>query len=297
MSIQYKGNQLLFDKIFQIFKSKMSQSINQDMSLFIPHVFENICKDQIIQVIEKKYMLGKVKTVDTVLKADKDHNYQYVYVHFDYWNDNGLSRRLQSDIMDPNKEARIYYMFGSSNINNDKYYWVVLENKAKRQISGARKPRIIIEESLTEKKELHEFSTPEKPMHNKDFSKLMNAPIKKCDEKTETLEGKINKYIDECAKKIDFDEIDDNYIEEEDCMDMDEIDIEFERQNMELISSDYASYLENKVQDLMYIIDRLNFDKINLLTQNEMLKLDVKNQEYMMSIAENREPFYRPYWL
>lgn len=276
----------------------MSKSINQNMSLFIPHVFENICKDQIIQVIEKKYMLGKVKTVDTVLKADKDHNYQYVYVHFDHWYDNGLSRKLQGEITDPNKEARIYYMFGSSSINSDKYYWVVLENKGKRQLTGARKPRIVIDETTTEKKALPEFSTPEKTLTNKDFSELINAPIKKCDKNIENLDDKINKYIDECAKKLDFDEINEKYFEEEqDCIDMDEIDIEIERENVELISSDYASYLENKVQDLMYIIDRLNFDKMNLITQNEMLKLDVKNQEYIMSITENREPFYRPYWM
>ena len=275
----------------------MSQSINQNMSLFIPHVFENICKDQIIQVIENKYRLGKVKTVDTILKADKDHNYQYVYIHFDYWNDNETSRRLQNEIIDPNQEARIYYMLGSSSYNSDKYYWVVLENKGKRQLTGARKPRIVIDETPAEKKALPEFSTPEKTLKNKDFSELMNAPIKKCDEKIETLDDKINKYIDECAKKLDFDEMNDDYIEEEDCIDMDEIDIELERENMELISSDYASHLENRVQDLMYIIDRLNFEKMNLITQNEMLKLDVKNQEYIMSIAENRAPLYRPYWM
>lgn len=275
----------------------MSQSINQNMSLFIPHVFENICKDQIIQVIENKYRLGKVKTVDTILKADKDHNYQYVYVHFDYWNDNEISRRLQNDILDPNEEAKIYYMSGSSSYNSDKYYWVVLENKGKRQLIGTRKPRIVIDETQAEKKALPEFSTPEKTLKNKDFSELMNAPIKKSDEKIETLDDKINKYIDECAKKLDFDEMNDDYIEEEDCMDMDEIDIELDRENVELISSDYASHLENRVQDLMYIIDRLNFEKMNLITQNEMLKLDVKNQEYIMSIAENRAPLYRPYWM
>lgn len=136
-----------------------------NMSLYIPHVFGNISKEQVAETFEK-LKIGKVNNIDFVQKMGKEI-YNAAYIHFEYWYDNTAARNFQERVLNPEKEARIIY--------DEPWYWIVLENNAKKHVSGDRKPRIIIDSHEGDEN----YTTPVKNMTNKDFSEFMNAPVKK----------------------------------------------------------------------------------------------------------------------
>jgi hypothetical protein len=112
-------------------------SANQNLSLYIPRVFSNFSQGMIAEVFEKLH-LGKVSKVDLVAKYGHDGQpYNSVYVHFEYWNDTIAARNFQARVLDPNQEARLVY--------DEPWYWIVLENTAKKHISGQPKPRIALD--------------------------------------------------------------------------------------------------------------------------------------------------------
>lgn len=113
-------------------------SIN-NMSLYIPHIFDNFTKDDVASVFEK-CLIGKVEHIDFISKLGKDgKTYNAAYIHFEYWFENSTAARFQERILDGKKEARLVY--------DDPWYWIVLENKAKKFIPGDRKPRIDLGDS------------------------------------------------------------------------------------------------------------------------------------------------------
>jgi hypothetical protein len=142
-------------------------SAMNNVSLYIPHVFANISKDEVINIFES-LRIGKVSNIDFVIKMG-DHSQQYnaAYIHFEYWHDNTAARNFQERVLNPAKEARIVY--------DDPWYWIVLENKAKKHVSGDRKPRVVLD--LQEKED--EDAPAKQMMSNKDFSDLINKPVKK----------------------------------------------------------------------------------------------------------------------
>jgi len=110
-------------------------AINQDMSLYIPHVFPNFDEGYIMKMFDGLY--GSVQRVDLVAKIDKNgNNYNAVYVHFNEWYNNVIVENFQARITDTEKEARF--------VHDDPWYWIVLENKSKKHIPGERKQRINI---------------------------------------------------------------------------------------------------------------------------------------------------------
>ena len=142
-------------------------SAMNNVSLYIPHVFANISKEEVINIFES-LRIGKVSNIDFVNKiSDQSQQYNAVYIHFEYWHDNVAARNFQERVLNPDKEARIVY--------DDPWYWIVLENKAKKHVSGDRKPRVVLD-----LQEIEEHSEPPKQMmSNKDFSDLINKPVKK----------------------------------------------------------------------------------------------------------------------
>ena len=135
-----------------------------NISIYIPHVFNNIDNDRISDTFESQG-IGKVKNVDFVGKLGKDgHSFNAVYVHFEFWYDNSVARNFQERVINPNKEARIVY--------EDPWYWIVLENKAKKYASGSRKVRLVLDIPQDE------VVTPVKQRTNKDFADMCRAPIK-----------------------------------------------------------------------------------------------------------------------
>jgi len=100
--------------------SQSQSSKDNNLSIYIPHVFMNINSDFIKMVFEDlKY--GKVKHLDFVDKMDKNGKiYHSVYIHFEYWYDNIACKNFQERVKNPDKEARIVY--------KEPWFWVCLEN-------------------------------------------------------------------------------------------------------------------------------------------------------------------------
>lgn len=111
----------------------MSAQIS-NISLYIPHVFPNYTKEDVLSVFENQ-KIGKVSYVDLVSKMGQDGKpYNAAYIHFEFWCDTIANRNFQTRICDPTKEARVVY--------DEPWYWIVLENKARKYAAGERKPRI-----------------------------------------------------------------------------------------------------------------------------------------------------------
>ena len=135
-----------------------------NISIYIPHVFENIDKSRISDAFESQG-IGKVKNIDFVGKLGKDgHSFNAAYVHFEYWYNSSIARNFQERVLNPAKEARIVY--------EDPWYWIVLENKAKKHTSGSRKVRLVLDIPQDG------FITPVKQRSNRDFADMCRAPIK-----------------------------------------------------------------------------------------------------------------------
>lgn len=109
-------------------------AIISNISLYIPHVFPNYNQEDVLLVFENQ-KIGKVSHVDFVSKMGQDGKpYNAAYIHFEFWCDTIANRNFQARICDPTKEARVVY--------DDPWYWIVLENKARKYAAGERKPRI-----------------------------------------------------------------------------------------------------------------------------------------------------------
>jgi hypothetical protein len=225
-------------------------SIN-NISLYIPHVFENISKEFVAETFEK-LRIGKVLTVDFVQKMGKDAAYNAAYLHFEYWYDNTAARNFQERVLNPEKEARIIY--------DEPWYWIVLENKAKKHVSGDRKPRVALglqDEDIDRLISQHH----QREMTNKDFSELVNMssqdmpPLTDADRMEELMELMEE---EECDHLIT---IDGRYVEEL------EKEVHFGRANVQ-----YVYVLENK----------------NNLLQNQNQELEDKNQELMDELLSLR---------
>jgi len=151
----------------------------------------------------------------------------------------------------------LYYCIGYEVNSVRQYHWKVMKNLSKKHISGNRKQSLNIEE----KQEIS-IETPQKQMTNKDFSDLVNAPIKKqeksiCD--SESLES--------CAKKIDFS---DNFEEGE------QIHTHYDY-------VDYVERSENRLKYLASTANRLNDEKMELLEEIERLKCEIKIRDNRLS--------------
>jgi len=200
-------------------------SIN-NISLYIPHVFANISKEFIAETFEK-LRIGKVINIDFVSKLGKDAPYNTAYVHFEYWYENTAAYNFQERVLNPEKEARLIY--------DEPWYWIVLENKAKKHVTGDRKPRIAL--GLPEV-----IAAPiiEKQMTNQDFSELVNmsaaedmpplTDVEKMEELLDLMEE------EECEHLI---MIDGRYVQEL------EQEVNFGRANVH-----YVCKLENENQEL-----------------------------------------------
>ena len=95
-------------------------SVKQNISLFIPHIFLNLGKDFVIEVLEDDYKLGKVSRVDFVEKIGADDkSYNAAYVHFEYWNDDSSTADFQYELLNSGNGTRIVY--------DAPWFWIVLE--------------------------------------------------------------------------------------------------------------------------------------------------------------------------
>ena len=106
----------------------------KNVSLYIPHIFANYSKEDVLQVFEDQN-IGEIKNIDFVSKIGQDgKQFNAAYIHFNHWHDNIASANFQERVINPNKDARLMY--------DKPWFWIVLENKARKFIPGDRKPRI-----------------------------------------------------------------------------------------------------------------------------------------------------------
>ena len=111
----------------------------KNISLYIPRVFAGYSEQEIYDIIDDKG-LGKLKKIDLAnfrTSFDGKSEICSAYIHFEFWYDTIANRNFQSQVIDPEVEARLYY---EGNI-----YWIVLENKARKYLPSERKPRIVID--------------------------------------------------------------------------------------------------------------------------------------------------------
>jgi hypothetical protein len=141
----------------------MSAQSNSTMSLYIPHIFPNYTREDVTQVFEN--LLGKIKNIDFVSKIGQDgKEFNAAYVHFEDWYDTIAAKNFQSRVQDPTKEARLVY--------DEPWYWIVLENKARKYVPGERKPRIDLTDLIIPTKK----STMETPKAT--TTEALKAPVK-----------------------------------------------------------------------------------------------------------------------
>ena len=112
-----------------------------NLNIYIPHVFLNISKEQIIYIFEN-LEIGKISRIDFVIKIGQNNKcYNSAYIYFEEWYDNTVTKNFQERILNPDKEARIVY--------DDPYFWVILENKTTKVLQ--RKARICLDEDSQKK--------------------------------------------------------------------------------------------------------------------------------------------------
>jgi len=170
--------------------------ISADLSLYIPHVFPNFTQEYIAGVFE--YLdFGRVVHVDLVSKIDRFGNpYNSAYVHFAEWFAGPVTANFQERVLDQNKEARI--------VHDDPWYWIVLENTAKKYVPGERKLTINITNPTSDyEQEQQEEQEQEQEEYEQDeiddlIYELYNAPMDiSCDFADEELIKEENKYLRE----------------------------------------------------------------------------------------------------
>ena len=208
-------------------------SFNNNLSLYIPHIFGNYTKDFVAKIFAE-LNIGKVKYIDFVQKmSDNGIVYNAAYIHFDYWYTNVVARNFQSRVLDITKEARLMY--------EDPWYWIVLENKSNKVVPGARKPRIILDNDS-----ILRVKVPKAP----------NAP-----KKVKPVYYEDRDFDDLCRQiALDFDE---------DCMD--DIEACMAEDDKHLISIDgrYVQTLEKENRDYFDYIGQMQHT-INILRDENM---------------------------
>ena len=99
----------------------MLSEINQELSIYIPHVYMNITEERVIKVFEM-LEIGIVKRVDFVEKDTPDKNIsKKAFIHFEKWFESEMVKNFQKRIVDPNERATIVY--------DEPWYWMVFPNK------------------------------------------------------------------------------------------------------------------------------------------------------------------------
>ena len=112
--------------------------INQELSLFIPHVFPNFTEDYIENIFES---YGDIDHVDFVSKINKlGKQYNSVYIHFYAWFNTKEVEEFQKRVEDPDNPLRIYH--------DAPWFWIIFKNNAKKYVPGERKERINIKDTI-----------------------------------------------------------------------------------------------------------------------------------------------------
>jgi hypothetical protein len=227
----------------------------KNISLYIPHVFENFSK---AYILEKMSNFGEVCKIDFVYKMGKNgKTYNAAYIHFENWFDTATAANFQEQVLNPEKEARILY--------DDPWFWIVLENKTTKHkhVPGNRKPRIVLESFVSHQVVSDSFKTPEKLI-----------PIKLYDlfSQHSTNQSVSNKIT---QKEMNEEYEDIERLMEEDDKHLVSIDIryvkELENENQNLLSN---------LEDFLHVFEK---NKTNVEYYKDLYFNELKNREKYIS--------------
>jgi hypothetical protein len=253
----------------------MSAAAAVNTSLYIPHIFANFDKEFVANVFEK-LKIGKVKSIDFVLKTNgQGKEYNAAYIHFDYWHDTIAARNFHTKVVNPNEEARIVY--------DEPWFWVVLENKARKYVPGERKPRIQLDEPAPKKPKAYipeeePITTMEVVEDSKDDGE-MDVEV---DDTSSVVSMEMNQEEEEeSAEKMQLEE--DNNMEwiqqliEENQMNEIEAEIEEDERNLDEI----ADAIEEEENQLMEVEAMIENDE-----QNEDQNMIFIDGRYVQSLEQ-----------
>jgi hypothetical protein len=251
-----------------------------NISLYIPHVFPNFTKEDVIAIIEEQ-SIGKVCNVDMVSKMGQDgKQYNAVYVHFEFWCDTITNRNFQARVCDPNQEARIVY--------DTPWYWILPENKARKYTPGERKPRIDLSDfnTTTTQKATSWAAIVAKPVTFKPVPVLKHVAAPKpvaaqvqveedpiCPKLTlEDLmtDTEMNDLIYEFVSSNEEAEFNKLAVDIENEREMDECEVAMEEEDMHLTSVD-VRYLEALEQENTYYRNEVSALNIRIMELNNSL--------------------------
>ena len=113
--------------------------IDQNLSLMISRVFPQWTNEQHITDVFQKQDIGKVYKVDIIRKPDEPGRHYPIYqafIYFSVWYDNEIAFHFQERIFNSvNKQTRVVY--------DDPWFWVVFENKSKKNALSKDDIRLI----------------------------------------------------------------------------------------------------------------------------------------------------------
>lgn len=270
----------------------MSDAI-ENMSLYIPHVFPNFTKEDVAKAFEDNY-IGKVKNIDFVAKMSSKEGvsklYNAAYIHFEEWYDNMAARNFHARVRDPIKEARLIY--------EDPWYWVVLENKARKYIPGERKPCIVLDSTPVAKVSVPSTPVPADYTQWETVKKRNTwAPVKSLVQKKSVTKLVAVKLDNEFAATQAYPEEYDLKEEEEEKQ-MDEIEeaIKEEDQYLVTIDSRYIRALEEEneayrrqntyKEEATYYYDQYMI--ANELYKNETIKTQALTEAFQMMTKQKQ---------
>jgi len=196
----------------------------KNISLFIPRVLPIYDEEYISNIFENK-QIGKVKNIDFVPKIGQNNEYyNAIYVHFEHWYNTTNALEFFEDVLNPNTKTQLMY--------EKPWYWIVLENKAKKFNINQRKECINLNTpEINIFNELNIPSTPQKISY-KDKLIIPNTPIKLFDDEKDEKDdenilyqmelhnllkeaeecNKLDEEMDECEKLMDKEEENDQYL-------------------------------------------------------------------------------------
>ena len=245
----------------------MSAAAAVTTSLYIPHIFANFDKDFVASVFEK-LNIGKVKNIDFILKTNgQGKEYNAAYIHFEYWHDTIAARNFHSRVVNPNEEARIVY--------DEPWFWVVLENKARKYVPGERKPRIQLDELAPKKPKVYiPEEEPITTMEVVEDSKYEGEMDVEVDDTSSVVSMEMNQEEEEDAEKMQLEE-DNN---------MEWIQQVIEEKQMNEIEAE----IEEDERNYDEIADAIEEEENRLMEVEAMIENDEQNEDQNMIFIDGR---------
>lgn len=134
------------------------------MSLFVPFVYNTIPKEKIASIFIR---FGEISSIDLVPKKTGNKPHNAAYIRFSRWHDTMSNREFQQQLTSGAMKAHVTY--------DDKWYWIVLENKRVEKTTAAPLPPTPMSSPATSSV----APSPKTPPPRNKMSPVPGAPVKK----------------------------------------------------------------------------------------------------------------------